>query len=377
MNFSKLDKYMESMPERGIPATELAVTQNGKLIYRKMVGFSDAQKTKPVSNKDIYWIFSCSKVITCALAMRLVEEGKIGLDDAVSKYLPEYGDVFVRRKDRSISRADNEMKIWHLFTMTSGLNYDFSLKHVQDAIAQSNGVTRDVVASFVKSPLDFEPGTHYKYGLSHDVLAAIIEVVSGMTFAEYAEKYLSEPLGLCDFGIHPDEEQKSRFSTMYMYDRGIAASEKIDCSNFCALGEKYESGGAGFFSTVDDYMKIITVMANGGSTSDGYRFLKPETIEMMKKNYLCHDALNDFINTRLYGYGWGLCGRVHMNPTVSGSLSPIGEFGWDSAAAAFSMVDTENKIALYFGTHVRGCNYSYHQLHPAIRNLVYEGLDLE
>ena len=141
------------------------------------------------------------------------------------------------------------------------------------------------------------------------------------------------------------------------------------------LSPEYDSGGAGLFSSVDEYMKIISVIACGGTTSDGYTILKPETIRMMGENRLSADCLNNFVSTRFYGYGWGLCGRAHFDPVRSASLSPVGEFGWDGAAAAVVMIDPTNRISLYFGTHVFGSHYAYHMIHPTIRNMVYEALE--
>ena len=374
MNFNKLDKFMSEMPQRGFPACELAVSKDGEIVYRSGFGYSDSAKTRPVSNKDIYWIFSATKVITCIAAMRLVEEGRIRLDDPVSKYIPEFAHMKVLQKDKTITDAQNTMTIEHLFTMTGGMSYDLKTENIMKA-SEQNGSTLDVVRAMAKDPLSFEPGTRYKYSLCHDVLAAVVEVVSGMRFSEYLSRYIFEPLGVVDMGFRPTEEQKSRFSALYMYKNGTGSAHEVEIQNRFIITPDYDSGGAGLFSTVDEYMKIITVIACGGTTADGYRILKPETISMMGKNHLPEAGLNDFCNTRLFGYGWGLCGRAHMNPTLSCSLAPVGEFGWDGAAAAFSMIDAKNRVALYFGTHLFGCSYGYHMVHPTIRNLVYEGIN--
>jgi CubicO group peptidase (beta-lactamase class C family) len=161
---------------------------------------------------------------------------------------------------------------------------------------------------------------------------------------------------------------------MYIHRSGIATAVHRVCDNAYAMSPNYDSGGAGLFATVDDYIKVLTTIACGGTTADGYSLLKPETIAMMQKNLLCDDALNDFVKTRLFGYGWGLCGRVHTNPTISLSASPVGEFGWDGAAAAFALIDPANRVAMYLGTHVRSCQLMYHVIHPQVRNLAYEGL---
>ena len=374
MDLSKIELFMEQLPKHGFPACELSITKDGENIFRKGVGYSDAAKTKPVSDKDIYWIFSATKVITCIAAMRLVERGLIGLDDPVSKYIPEYANLNILNKDGTLSPAKNAMTILHLFTMTGGMGYDTKSKSILDS---EDKTTLGLVRAMAKEPLFFEPGTHYRYSLCHDVLGAVVEVVSGMKYSEYVEQNIFKPLGLKDIGFRPTEEQQSRFTTLYRYENGAQRANEIPTKCNFILSDEYDSGGAGLFSTVDEYMKIITVVACGGTTKDGYQLLKPETIAMMGVNRLCDDALNDFASSRFFGYGWGLCGRVHMDAEYSLSKSPVGEFGWDGAACAFVMIDTKNRIAMYFGTHIHGCSYGYHRVHPHLRDLLYEALEEE
>ena len=374
MDFTKLDKFIDDMPKRGIPMCDLAVSYKGEVVYRHSSGHSDAALTKPTSKDDIYWIFSNTKVMTCIAAMRLVEEGKIALDDKLSKYIPEFERMFVKNQDGSISPAKNDITLLHLFTMTAGLDYNLSSASVK-AAREAGGSTLDVVRAMAKMPLWFEPGTHYRYSLCHDVLAAVVEVASGMRFSDYAQKYIFDPLGMKDTGFRPTEEQKARMSAMYTYHGGVNKAISAECNNVYALTADYDSGGAGLFSTVDDYLKLMTAIALGGTTKDGYHLLSRETVALMEKNYLCDDARKDFSTTRNAGYGWGLCGRVHVDPTVSLSRSSVGEFGWDGAAGALNMMDPEKQVGLYMGTQVKGCNYIYHRIHPEIINMVYEALD--
>lgn len=373
MNFAKLDAFMNGMPDRGFPGCELAVTVDGKTVYHRCVGYSDVEKTRPANENDLYWIFSCTKVITCLAAMRLLEEGKLSLTDPVSKYLPAYENMQVIEKDKTVRPAKTVMTVEHLFTMTGGMTYDVKVDKIAQ-MAAINANTVQVCSFMANDPLIFDPGTHYKYSLCHDVLAAVVEVASGVRFSDYVNEIFFKPLGLTNIGFHPNEEQKDRFTAMYRCATGTRKITPIPNDNSYAITPDYDSGGAGLFSNVTDYLKVISVIACGGTAPDGTHFLKPETIRMMQENRLCDDALNDFVTTRLFGYGWGLCGRVHMEPSHSLSLSPKGEFGWDGAAAAFSMIDPENRVALYFGTHVRGYQYAYHVVHPTIRNLVYEAL---
>lgn len=369
--FSALNDLMTGMPSRGIPACEIAISRNGEVIYRQGVGYSDSMSLKLVSDKDIYWIFSCSKIITCISALRLIERGIIALDDPVSKYIPEFAYLKVKNKDGTVAAAKNVMTIEHLFTMTGGMTYVRDTENILRAIEKTPS-TIGIVKAMAKDPLAFEPGTRYGYSLCHDVLAAVVEVASGVRFSDYLKSNIFEPLGISDMGFFPNEEQKSRFSSMYNYQNGIGKASEIDIQNPYILSSDYESGGAGLFSTVDDYMKIITSLACGGVSSDGYVLLKPQTVKMMTENRHSASALNDFAGHRYYGYGWGLCCRTHINPKLSFSLSPVGECGWDGAAGAFSMIDTTNKIALFFSMHVMGCNFVYQKIHPQIRNMVYE-----
>lgn len=377
MDFRKLDAFMDLLPARGIPEADLAVTLDGKEVYRRPVGFSDVEGKKPASRDDLYWMYSCSKVITCTAAMRLVEEGTISLDDPVSKYLPAFRDITVQQPDGSAAPAKNEMKLLHLFHMTGGLDYDKDTPAVKKLLAEKpDATTAEICNALAYKPLGFEPGTHYRYSLCHDVLGGVIEVASGMPFGEYLKKIMFEPLGMTDTGFRPTEEQRGRIVQLYGYSKGEGVAVPLPPRDAFAINPGYESGGGGIFSRTDDYVRLIKCLANLGCSEDGYRLLKPETVERMTKPGLCPEAKEDFVTSRLNGYSWGLCGRVHVNPVYSMSKSPVGEFGWDSAGAAFSMVDIYNKVGLYYSCHVLGCNYAYHYLHPVMRNLVYEGLGL-
>jgi CubicO group peptidase (beta-lactamase class C family) len=259
--------------------------------------------------------------------------------------------------------------------MRGGIHYDIEADPIMEARNTEGATTRDIVDAMAKVPLNFEPGSHYQYTLCHDVLAAVVEAASGMRFSHYLQANIFDPLGIKDMGFRPNEEQKSRFYQEWNYVNGTNRCTPRTSPHRYQLAPLYESGGAGLFATVGDYMKILTALANGGTTEGGYSLLRPETVKLLTVNHLDDTALNDFAETRLFGYGWGLCGRVHRDPVVSLSLSPVGEFGWDGAAGAFNMVDTQNRVALYFGTSIFRFTYGYNFLHPTLRNLVYQALE--
>lgn len=371
MNKKALDEYLDSLHLAGIPACELIITHEGVPVYHKLAGYSDERGTKPASESDIYWLFSATKVITCIAAMRLVEQGTISLDDPVSKYIPEYGEVTVMGDDGVARPPKEPMRVVHLFNMTGGMTYDRD----ESALAGcADSSTLGILRMMAKRPLIFEPGTRYRYSLCHDVLAGVIEVASGMKFSEYLKKNIFEPLGIVDMGFFPTDEQKSRFSTMYSYKGSIGKAIKKETQNGFILTPEFESGGAGLFGTASEYIKIINVLSLGGTSPSGYQLLTEKSVKMMQENYLCEKALDDFSVPPRLGYGWGLCGRVHINKHLSQSRSPIGEFGWDGACGAYVLIDPENRISLFYAQHIGGCNFAYHKIHPTLRDLAYEAI---
>ncbi len=374
MNFQALDALLEQMPERGIPACSLIATHRGKVIYQKSAGYADAEKTRPAALDDLYWVCSITKVTTCVSAMRLVEQGLLKLEDPVSKYLPAFGNLTVKNPDGSVTPAKTPMTILHLFTMSGGLDYDLSKEPIKRVCENRQAGTQEVVSAFAESPLLFEPGTHYRYSLCHDVLAAVVEVVSGMRYADYVKKYITDPLGMQDTGFHLPPEKAHRISAMYRYRHGYFTAHQIPAELKYCLTDNYDSGGAGLYTSAADQIKLMTALALGGTSPDGYRLLRPETVELMGKEHLPYPAKPDIFPTRLYGYSYGLCCRCHVDPTVSLSPSSVGEFGWDGATGPFALVDAKRQVAIYYTQHIFGCGYVYHAIHPRIRDLIYEQL---
>lgn len=376
MPFENLKKYLNTLPHCGIPVSDTAISLNGEIIFRHSEGYADVETQRPIRNDDLAYVYSISKITTCVAAMRLVEEGKLSLDDPVSKYLPAYAHLVVKDGSSNIVPAQNTMTILHLFTMTGGLNYTLKTAPIMRVQHSSDPSTLRLVNAFAEMPLEFEPGTRYQYSLCHDVLAAVVEVVSGMRFAEYVQKNIFDPLGMHNTGYHLPDNEKSRLWTCYStLNQLMTATPSVRHHDYI-LSNEYDSGGAGLYSNTEDQIKLMTALACGGTSPNGYRLLNPETVEMMTVNRLPDSARPQFGPTRNFGYGWGLCGRVHVDPIVSRSRSPIGEFGWDGAAGSYALVDAKNHLAIFFGTHVRGFQYIYHTVHPALRDLTYEALNL-
>jgi len=258
--------------------------------------------------------------------------------------------------------------------MTAGIGPDHESKRYLKPLIDREASTVELADFYATIPLYFEPGTRYQYGFCHDVLGAVVEIASGMKLSEYVHKYNLDPLGMKNTGYRPTKEQAKRLCAAYRYDNSNGTSVLIPTENPYALTKNYDSGGAGLFSCGKDYIKLISALANGGVSQNGYRILSEAAIKKMEVNRLCPMALSDFVNGRLHGYGWGLCGRVHINPVFSLSKSSIGEFGWDGAGGCFAAVDRKKNVSMFFGMQVHNCSYSYIILQPLIRTLVYEAL---
>lgn len=400
-DFSELEKYIDSFGSIGIGMADLKVMIDHKEVFHHGTGYSDAAQTKKMGGDDIMWLFSTSKVITCTAAMRLVDRGELSPDDPLDKYLPEYAEMTVRDADGSIRPAERKITVRDLFTMTAGFHYDplhqlrraymahhggaeppDSLKgQIPESLFELGKVDKVAVRDFARAvadiPLHFEPSTHYAYSICHDILGAVIEVVSGMSLGEYMKVYLFEPLGMNDTGFVLPEEKKNRLAVGYEYENVTNTSKIAEERCEYSMAPGFESGGAGICSTVNDYIKLIDTVACGGTSKDGYFLMKPETVAMMGTNQLTPTALADFCyDPKRYGYGWGYCGRVHLRPDISQGLSPAGEFGWDGAASTYCIIDDKNKLSVFLGTYIRGQNgYMYYKVHPKIRDLIYKAIN--
>jgi CubicO group peptidase (beta-lactamase class C family) len=329
----------------GLPFAQIVVTKGRETVFSHNVGWADAGKTVPITDRHLCWCYSNTKVYTAVCLMRLVEAGKVALDDPVSVYFPEFSEIRYR-KDGEIVTSKKAPTLRQLITMTSGLTYNLSeYPHFSEAIARPGVTTREAVAALGQEVFAFEPGTDYCYGLGHDVIAAVVEVASGLRFSEYVKRNLLDPLGIEDTGFHPTEEQFARFAMEYRWD----GETYTPCGhvNRYDFSKNYDSGGAGLFSRPKEYRKLLTALACGGTGEDGYLVLKPETIDLMASNQLSEHALETYCTGKPgYGYGFGV--RVHTDPAASGYKTPVGEFGWSGAAGAYSLIDRKNQIALCY-----------------------------
>lgn len=377
MNRKILEDYLNSLEQCGIPGCDCAVIYKHEQVFRHTVGYADAERKKPLTDKNTYWLYSATKLITCTAVMQLIEKGLVGLDSPVSDYLPEYGNLKVKTDNGTVP-AKNKMTIRHLMSMQSGMNYNLDAPSILRIKKETdnNATTRQVIEALAGEPLDFEPGTHFQYSLSHDVLGAVIEVVSGQRLGEYFDEHIFRPLGMKNTGFELTPERKSNMSDLFTFDTDTMTSRPVSNRNRYVLTKNYESGGAGLISTVDDYLLFLDAMCHGGISKDGYRLLSMESIDLMRQDQLKGTSKEEFDSWGRKGYSYGLGVRTLVEREKSGVRSPLGEFGWDGAAGAYALIDVTNNLAIFYIQHVLNCGYVYEVIHPRVRDLTYEMLGL-
>jgi len=323
----------------GIPGFDLIVYKDGQCILRYMGGYADPEKQIPIQGKEKYHIYSCSKLFTCVAALQLWEKGLFSLEDNLSDYLPAFAEMTVKTEN-GIQKAKNPIRIRHLFQMTAGMNYNLYTPWLKEYYGDGNNPcpTVELVNQLAKTPLSFEPGEGWQYSLCHDVLAALVEVLSGEKFENYVKAHIFDPLAMenSDF-LHPIEDWEG-FARQYRYDEETGQFQPW-WKNIYRPGKEYASGGAGCVSTVEDYIKFLEALRVGDV------ILKKQTIAMMAEDRLTEQQRPMYTyGSDKIGYGLGVR-TPRQNPDHT-------EFGWSGAAGAYASVDPVNNLTIYYAQHV-------------------------
>ena len=375
--FEKIEALLLREHAHGFPFGTVIVTHHGEDVYEFSFGTAYAATGRPMGPDVPVWFYSMSKVPTCVAGVQLLEQGKLHLDDPVGDYLPAFRHVRVRHPDGTVTPAAREMTVEHLFTMASGLDYDLNRPALVRAMQNPDAGTVELVNAMAEDPLIFEPGARYEYSLSHDVLAAVVEVASGMPFEDYMQANVFGPVGAGGLTYHATAAQKAALADQYWYDMATCQGSPMTRENEFIFTERFASGGAGVYGNARDFSRLVAALSVGGRTTSGERILGDAGMHMMMENRLSNDQLNCYRDEpRKYGYGWGLCGEVHMDPYFSQSRSAVGQFGWAGAANSYCLIDPVNEVSITYVAHLRACAYGYNTTHVALKNLTYEALGL-
>lgn len=385
MDFTPMKEFMDRLTAWRIPGNSISVCHRGKEVFRYVSGYADLEKGIPMSEDGLFNIWSCSKVATVTAALQLYERGLFLLDDPLYEYIPAYRNVQVKEADGSLREAKAPITLRHLFTMTSGLTYAMKTPAFEKARVLTDGKmnTVTVAACIAEDPLSFDPGVAWQYSLSHDVLAAVVEVVSGMRFRDYVKKNIFEPLDMKESYYHT-EDVIDRVLPMYRFENGDTrdlvaqqASASREGGRIVSagktvshvLGTEYDSGGAGITTSVSDYSKFVSALSMEGLGATGERILSAGTVRLMRENQLSPKLMERLNWTQIIGYGYGLGVRTLIDVAKSGTTGPVGEFGWGGAAGATVLVDTENALSAFYTHHMLNPQEEYYQ--PRLRNVLY------
>ena len=314
-----------------VPGTVTLVAQNGRVVHFEVRGVMDIETKRPLAKDAIFSLASLTKPVTTVAILMLVEEGKVRLNDAISKFIPAYADVKVAVTPARTVAVSRPVTIRDLLTHTSGFVSPAQIP------TDANATLAEFIPRFASEPLEFQPGTQWTYSntVAFDTLARIVEIASGETYDRFLRERIFEPLGMRDTAHALSAAQKSRLATRYdVTANGLRKAVRPETP-------RYFGGGWGLNSTAEDYYKFAQMLLNKGEVG-GKRLLSPRAVELMQ-------AVNipDTLPGRTPGTSWGLGVRVISDNAKAGVFLSTGSFGWSGATGTHFWVDpAENLVAV-------------------------------
>lgn len=371
-----LDDRMKALVDNGKRAGVVyAVARGGKLVTIKAHGYRNLENKVPMTTDTIFRIYSMSRAVTGSAVLSLVDDGKLGLDDPVAKYIPAVGDMRVITEvlnGQVLTTVPQEtpMTIRHLFNYTAGFAYAPSwpagLGMKQRDILALNQTTEEGINKLTKYPLLGQPGAKWRYGYHSDVLGRVAEVISGQKLSDFVRDRVTQKLGMTDTNFWVAEKSLPRFADVYFAGpdgKLVNATETAPPSSSYRTPGTFFSGGGGLTSTAMDYLRFAESLRQGGAL-DGTRILKAETVKEMTTNAITAKQggevyWNDpWVMDLCRGYGWGLALGVRLPddvaPTPATAPGTAGDFGWYSLANSVWFVDPSEDITAVAMSHYQG-----------------------
>jgi CubicO group peptidase (beta-lactamase class C family) len=333
-----------------VPGAVMLVARRGKIAWYKSMGFRDRAAKDAMRQDAIFRIYSMTKPIVSVAAMKLVEEGRLQVSDPVANYLPDMAHMKVGiekveagKPVLELAEPAHVMTVQDLMRHTSGLIYGtrgtslVNAAYTEARIGNRDVSTEEFVASLSKLPLRFSPGERWEYGVSTDVLGRVIEVISGKTLGEFLSERVFTPLGMDDTGFFVTPDKLGRAAQPWQIPGGPPMTPRFDV----AQKPRFESGGGGLVSTMDDYLRFALMLADSGEFA-GKRLLGSKTMEFMTADHVGARP------GRPPGLGFGLGFEVRTSVGDSGLPGSLGEYGWAGNAGTLFWIDPrEQLIAIY------------------------------
>jgi CubicO group peptidase (beta-lactamase class C family) len=365
-------QHLSQMIQRRIAAGEISgavaiVARKGKIVHLEAQGVMDLDTKKPMTKDTMFRVASMTKPVTGLAIMMMIEEGKVRLNDPVSRYIPEFKNLKVAVAQPAPAGrgaapapaapggrgaapnfytvpADREITVKDLLTHVSGL----ASGPMSNSTTQAPGIARkptDKLADYIPrlggSALEFQPGSRWAYSAQagFDTLGRIVEIASGLPLDQFFRQRIFDPLGMKDISFWPSEQQWPRVASVYT--RGPNGLTKSQNPNGMS-SQVYFMGSGGLITTAEDYIPMGVMLANGGQLN-GKRLLSPKTVEMMRAVHV-----PDSLPGRAGGEGYGLSVRVVSDHAKRGTLLSDGSFGWSGAYGTHYFVDPKEQVVAVF-----------------------------
>ncbi len=371
---ARVHAFAQNLVDEGKYAgINVLIARDGRIVDWRSFGVKNRETKAPLLKDDIYAIASLTKLVTTAGVLMLVEEGKVGLNDPIENYIPEFKLMKVRYAGADgapvIVDAVRPITITHLLTHTSGVTNAGPVADAGDRRPVlkwgEHASLQDAAKSVARFPLAHQPGEAWTYGVSTDVLGYLIEVVSGKPFDVYLEERIFKPLRMIDTGFVVPPEKRPRQVAMDV--RQTNGTLKEIPAKF--QGARWPSGAGGLYSTQADYIRFAQMLLNGGAL-DGVRLLSPKTIEIMTMDHLFGLAKPTKIYPVSDGFGLGV--EIRTDVARAGWLGSQGTYGWNGATTAYCSIDPKERlIAMIWAQHTPNAEF---QLYERFNNLIYQAL---
>jgi CubicO group peptidase (beta-lactamase class C family) len=382
---ARVGDYMRNEIATGkIAGAVVLIQQHGQPVLFESFGVRDVDSRRPITADTIFRLYSMSKAVTSVAAMMLVDDGKLSLDDPLSKYIPAFADAKVGIEKRNengqpalaTEPVDSPITIKDLLRHTSGLTYGFYGDGPVRKLYANSGLfdgdfdNAQFAERIAKLPLAEQPGTRWNYGHSTDVLGRVIEVVSGQSLFQFEKRRLLDPLGMSDTAFNvADATRRTRIAEPLPADRFTGPIAGIKDPT---IPRAWESGGAGMVGTIGDYARFAQMLLNGGSL-DGRRYLKAETVALMTSDHIGPETKiardHSYFPGATSGFGLGFAVRTAVPANTSW---PLGEYRWGGAGGAFFFINPKDDM---FAICMMQAPSQHERIQEQLKTLIYQALN--
>ena len=380
---ANIDAFFAAEIERKrVPGAVVAIARQGKLVYFKAFGMADTDMGLPMRTDTIFQLASMTKIQVAVGALALTEQGKLPLQSKLSEYFPAFStmQVGVPAGDGKFTTEPQKRPIFihDLFRHTSGIPYGgrpdgssaLTAQWPSGAVAQNMGTAAEFANAITKLPLVYQPGTVFEYGLSFDVLGAVVERITGKTLDGHLADTVWKPLKMVDTTFRPTESQMARVARPFPNNPLDGKPQSIAALRRAA---SFDCGGGCSFGSIADYIRFGQMLLAGGSL-EGQQILSPAFVQLMTSNHLGAGILNRVaaVEPHRDGYGFGLGVAVRMQPGLAAVPGNPGEYTWNGANGTGFFCDPKEQLVVAFGTAAPGELRKYYR--EQVQDLVYGAL---